>query len=100
MPFCPFEGQEQSRCCLLVAACPTLSTDAHAGGAVMTETATSDEHATVTAEPAAIEAEIAEATELALAAIATRYEQASAALEALVEQYCDTDADQQVILSA
>jgi hypothetical protein len=66
----------------------------------MTVTATPDEHAIVTDEPAAIEAEIAEAAELALAAIAKRYEQASAALEELVEQYRDTDADQQVSLSA
>ena len=66
----------------------------------MPETATPHEHATVTDESAAVEAEIAEATELALAAIAKRYEQASASLDALVEQYRDTDTDQQVRLSA
>lgn len=66
----------------------------------MTGTATADQHATVTDEPAAVEAEIAEAAELALAAIAKRYEQASAALEALVEQYRHTDADQEINLSA
>lgn len=67
-------------------------------------TATPHEHAAADdpelVDAAGIEAEIAEAAEVAMAAIAKRYEQASASLAALIENDGSTDSQQQTELSA
>lgn len=62
------------------------------------EQAAADDSETV--DTSAIEAEIAEAAEVAMAAIAKRYEQASASLAALIEDDGSIDSQQQSEVSA